>query len=500
MIDNGKSSVGERQRTAAPQRYSEELLTFLRSGWAERSERTPVPIEQSACTAKRRQALSAAFPGERLVIPAGTAKTRVNDVKFGFRPSSEYVYLTGDRTEGAVLVLEPTPAGGHDERLYLQPGTSPDSREFWAPGHGELEGGRRRSLAEAAGELGVATGDIGRLAADLREAVAARPEVPSRMLRGHDVVPDALLAELEPDRLAAREGGEPTAAEARDRELKAHLAGARLVKDAWEIEQVRRACASTMRGFDDVVAELDQAIAVGERWVEGTFWRRARADGNDVGYSSVCAAGAHACSLHWVRNDGPLRPGELLLLDAGVETDTFYTADVTRTFPISGTFTAIQRKVYNAVHDALEAAIAAVEPGARFRAYHEAAERTLAERLVAWGLLDGPVDRVLERGLSRRYTLHGAGHMLGLDVHDCSGAPRADYVDGVLEPGMVLTVEPGLYFQPGDLTVPAEYRGIGVRIEDDVLVTEEGSENLTAALPCGAGEVENWVRSRRRGN
>ncbi|WP_233594836.1 aminopeptidase P family protein [Amycolatopsis sp. WAC 04169] len=503
MTDNGKLLGKERQgrlSTASRRIYSEELLEFMCSGWAETSERNSVPAEQSVYTAKRRQALSAAFAGERLVIPAGIAKTRVNDTKYGFRPTSEYVFLTGDRTEGAVLVFEPNPAGGHDEQLYLLPRMSPDSSEFWLSGRGELEAGRRRSLTETAGELGLAVEDIGRLPTDLTEAVTARPGVPSRLLRGHDVVLDTLLAELEPDRRGPREVGKSIAAEQRDQELKANLAAARLVKDVWEIDQLRRACESTMRGFDDVVAELDQAIAAGERWVEGTFWRRARVDGNDVGYTSVCAAGAHACSLHWVRNDGPIRLGELLLLDAGVETDTFYTADVTRTFPISGTFTELQRKIYDAVHDALEAAIAAVEPGARFRDYHEAAERTLAERLVEWGLLEGPAHRVLELGLSRRYTLHGAGHMIGLDVHDCSGAPREDYVDGVLKAGMVLTVEPGLYFQPDDLTVPEQYRGIGVRIEDDILVTEDGRENLTAALPRSADEVENWVRSKRRKN
>jgi Xaa-Pro aminopeptidase len=197
--------------------------------------------------------------------------------------------------------------------------------------------------------------------------------------------------------------------------------------------------------------------------------------------------------MHWVRNDGPVRPGELLLLDAGVETNDLYTADVTRTLPVSGRFSPLQREIYDAVHEAQDAGIAAVRSGARYRDFHEAAQRVLAARLVEWGFLDGPADRVYELGLQRRYTMAGTGHMLGLDVHDCAQARTATYVDCQLEAGMVLTVEPGLYFQQDDLTVPAEFRGIGVRIEDDLLVTDSGHVNLSADLPRTAGEVESWM-------
>ena len=198
-----------------------------------------------------------------------------------------------------------------------------------------------------------------------------------------------------------------------------------------------------------------------------------------------------------MRNDGAVRPGELLLLDAGVETTELYTADVTRTLPIDGRFTELQRRIYDAVYEAQEAGIAAVRPGAKFRDFHEAAQRVLTEKLVAWGLVEGPVERVLELGLQRRWTLHGTGHMLGMDVHDCAAARRESYAEGTLEPGMCLTVEPGLYFQPDDLTVPEEYRGIGVRIEDDLLVTEDGNRNLSAALPRRASDVEAWMAELR---
>lgn len=147
------------------------------------------------------------------------------------------------------------------------------------------------------------------------------------------------------------------------------------------------------------------------------------------------------------------------------------------------------------MYEAQEAGIAAVQPGGKYRDFHDAAQRVLAEKIVEWGLVEGPVERVLELGLQRRWTLHGTGHMLGMDVHDCASARTETYVEGTLEPGMVLTVEPGLYFQADDLTVPEEYRGIGVRIEDDILVTEDGNRNLSDGLPRTSAEVESWMAS-----
>ncbi len=471
---------------------SEELEDNMRSGWGDTERHDLEPSEQSGYAAKRRKTLSAGFPGERIVVPAGQLKTRSNDTEYNFRAATDYVYLTGDQTENSVLVLEPLPDGGHAATLYLLPRSNRENGEFWLDGQGELWVGRRRSLGEAEVELGLETRDSREAAERLAEAVAASPETVTRILCGHDAALEAALEQA--DRVRAEQ---PEQAAQRDEELKVFLHGVRLVKDDWEIEQLRRACEITVHGFEDVVRELAQAVSTSERWIEGTFWRRARVEGNDVGYNSICAAGPHATTLHWTRNNGAVRPGELLLLDAGAETETLYTADVTRTLPIGGEFSELQRKVYEAVYDAQEAGIAEVKPGSPFRAFHEAAQRVLAERLVEWGLLEGPVDRVLELGLHRRYTLHGTGHMLGLDVHDCADARCEQYVDGTLEPGMVQTVEPGLYFQVDDLTVPEEYRGVGVRIEDDILVTADGNENLSGGLPREAGEIESWMRSLR---
>ncbi|MFE4795607.1 aminopeptidase P family protein [Streptomyces sp. NPDC056708] len=453
---------------------SDELAANMKSGWADTELHGLEPIAQAEHTAARRAALSARFPGERLVIPAGKLKTRSNDTEYAFRASTEYAYLTGDQTQDGVLVLEPT-QDGHEATIHLLPRSNRENGEFWLDGQGELWVGRRHSLAEAEQLLGIPAKDVRELPATLVEATG-----PVRNVRGHDAGIEAALT----DKVTAE----------RDEELRVFLSEARLVKDAFEIAELQKACDATARGFEDVVKVLDKAEATSERYIEGTFFLRARIEGNDIGYGSICAAGPHATTLHWVRNDGAVRSGELLLLDAGVETNDLYTADVTRTLPINGTFTPLQRKIYDAVYEAQEAGIAAVKPGADYRDFHDAAQRVLAERLVEWGLLgDLSVDKVLELGLQRRWTLHGTGHMLGMDVHDCAAARTETYVNGTLEPGVCLTVEPGLYFQTDDLTVPEEYRGIGVRIEDDILVTEDGNRNLSDKLPRRADEVEAWM-------
>ncbi|MEU1087404.1 aminopeptidase P family protein [Streptomyces sp. NPDC005892] len=455
---------------------SDELAENMKSGWADTELHGLAPLPQAAHTAARRAALSARFPGERLVVPAGHLKTRANDTEYAFRAATEYAYLTGDQTQDGVLVLEPkTGEDGHDATVYLLPRSDRENGEFWLDGQGELWVGRRHSLAEAEQVLGLPAKDVRELAAALKEATG-----PVRAVRGYDAGIETALT----DKVTAE----------RDEELRVYLSEARLVKDEFEIAELQKACDITARGFEDVVKVLDKAEVTSERFIEGTFFLRARIEGNDIGYGSICAAGPHATTLHWVRNDGAVRSGELLLLDAGVETNELYTADVTRTLPISGTFSPLQRKIYDAVHAAQEAGIAAVKPGADFRDFHDAAQRVLTEHLVAWGLLgDLTVEKVLELGLQRRWTLHGTGHMLGMDVHDCAAARTETYVNGTLEPGMCLTVEPGLYFQTDDLTVPEEYRGIGVRIEDDILVTEDGNRNLSDKLPRGADEIETWM-------
>jgi Xaa-Pro aminopeptidase len=455
--------------------YPDALLEFMRTGWRD-SELPVSPVPQAAHYARRRAAVAAAFPGETLVIPSGRERVRANDTTYPFRPGTDFAYLTGEHDPDAVLVI--TPDG--EPTLYVRPRSPRDTDEFFRDRvYGELWIGRRHTLAEKGTELGVRTAPLARLSAVLDGLAPGR----TRVLRRLDVVVDA----------AVRPVGR------RDAELTRVLSEQRLVKDAWEIDQLQDAVDATVRGFEDVARVLPADRPVAERLIDGVFGLRARHDGNGVGYSSIVGAGAHATTLHWIRNDGVTTPGELLLLDLGVENRALYTADVTRTVPVSGRFTPLQRQVYDIVYASQQAGIEAVRPGVPFDHVHQTCMRVLAEGLADLGVLPVTVDEAMkpDSTLYRRWTLHGFGHMLGLDVHDCARAANERYRGGDLSEGNVLTVEPGLYFQPEDELVPAELRGIGVRIEDDVLVTADGARVLSAGLPGTADEVEGWLDAQR---
>ncbi len=449
------------------------LLDFVTQGWASRVAELPAPSPSVPFRQARRQAVAARFPGEWVVVPTGTYKVRANDTDFRFRPGSDFAWLVGSHEPDAVLVIDPQGAS----TLYQMPSADRSTAAFFTDRvYGELWVGARPTLASVSALLGI---DV-RPLEELEKALEAVQ--PARVLRGCDLRVDALLA-----------GDEEM-----DKELAVALSELRLVKDSHEIDQLQQAVDATARGFEDVVRQLPQAVATSERWVEGVFGLRARVDGNDVGYGSICAAGAHACVLHWTDNDGPVREGELMLLDMGVEGHELYTADVTRTIPVNGTFTPRQREVYTLVYEAQEAAIAACRPGADFLDPHRAAMQVLAHGLQRLGVLpDAEAALAEDQQLYRRYTLHGTSHMLGIDVHDCAKARDDLYHKGPLQPGYVLTVEPGLYFQPDDLTVPADLRGIGVRIEDDIVITAEGCRNLSAGLPRHPDEVETWMAGLR---
>lgn len=456
---------------------SAALDAFMGTGWAA----TPLPAEDRvpgyAAMPARRARLAAAFPGERLIVPAGQLKVRSNDCDYRFRPHSAYAWLTGltgEEQVGHVLVVEPS----GEPVLYLRPrsprgGGSPYGSEFYRDRrYGEFWVGRRADLAEAEQLTGIRTAHLD----DLAKLLTA-PHPGTRLLGGVDPLLDAHFP------------ADPLLATA--------LSELRLVKDAWEVEQLQLSVDLTSTGFEDVVRALPTALrhGRGERWLEGTFNLRARADGNGTGYDTIVASGAHACVLHWIRNDGALDPSKLLLLDAGVETDSLYTADITRTLPLSGTFSPVQRQVYELVLAAQDAAIATLRPGASFRDFHRTGMRVIAEGLVDWGVLKISAEQALQEdsGLFRRYTLCSSGHMLGLDVHDCARARAETYLDGTLEEGQVLTVEPGLYLQPDDLTLPAELRGIGVRIEDDLVITADGARLMSDALPRTVSGIEDWM-------
>ena len=447
------------------------LLEFMTSGWAERQVVTPPAAAAAPHRARRRAALVDRFPGEWLVVPTGGYKTRANDTEFRFRPGTDFAYLAGSHEPDAVLVID----GEGAAVLYQAPTMDRSTPAFFTDRmYGELWVGPRPDLAAVSAVLGIETRPLEEL--DKLEGTAAR------VLRGFDARVEKLFE----------------ADEDKDKELATFLSELRLVKDEHEIAQLQEAVDATIRGFEDVVRALPKAVETSERWIEGVFNLRARVDGNDTGYGSICAAGSHACILHWTDNDGPVRDGELVLLDMGVEGRELYTADVTRTLPVNGSWTARQREVYTLVYESQEAAIAACRPGADFLDPHRAAMRVLAHGLERMGVLEDAEAALREENQTyRRYTLHGVSHMLGIDVHDCAHARDEKYRKGPLEVGYVLTIEPGLYFQPDDLTVPEDLRGIGVRIEDDVVVTADGCRNLSAALPRHPDEVEAWMAALR---
>jgi len=474
---------------------SKAFREFIATNWEPRPSDLPERSEAAAFAAARRARLGQRFAGERLVVPAGQLVPRSNDTDHRFRPHSAFAYLTGlgtDQEPDAVLVLEPNrddPGAAHEAVLYFRPAAARDTEEFFADSrYGELWVGARPTLEETEALTGIRCAHIDTLA----DAVAKDAgQVRIRVVPQADAAVTALVAKVR--------GEVGVVADAAvDEALAEALSEMRLVKDEFEVRELRRAIAATAAGFDELIRSFPRAAGHvrGERVLEGAFGAKAREEGNGLGYETIAAAGNHANTLHWINNDGAVRGGELVLVDAGVEVETLYTADITRTLPVDGRFTEPQREVYQAVLDACEAALAkAGEKGARFRDLHAAAMEVIATRLEAWGMLPVSAAESLapEGQYHRRWMVHGTSHHLGIDVHDCAQARRELYLDAELEPGMVFTIEPGLYFRADDLAVPERFRGIGVRIEDDVLVTEDGAVRLSEDIPRTVAAVEAWV-------
>ena len=453
------------------------LLDFMVTKWAPKAG-LPAPVEGLEHFRARREVLAARFPGEVLIVPTGHEKVRANDTTYRFRPGTDFYYLCGNLEPDGVLLVTPDAAAG-EALLYVEPNPGKTDATFFTDrAKGELWVGARLGVDESAARFGVTARPLAQVLDDVRILNREDAPRPFRLLRGLDAQLESILPEQTE----------------RDAEFAAFLAEMRLIKDAAEVEQLQRAIDATRRGFEDVVRALPRSTT--ERWVEGIFNLRARVDGNDVGYGTIAAAGAHACTLHWTANDGDLHAGDLLLLDAGVEAQTLYTADITRTIPIGGRFTPPQREIYALVLAAQKAGFTACRPGNDFMEPNRAAMQVLAHGLERLGILTmGAAEALRDTNrFYKRYSLHNVSHMLGLDVHDCAAARAQTYKYGKLAAGMVLTVEPGLYFQLDDLTVPEQYRGIGVRIEDDVLITPDGCRILSDALPRETDAIEAWMR------
>ena len=386
---------------------SDTFKDYISSGWAERVEHAPAEREVAAYAAARRARISELHPGARLIIPAGPAKQRSNDTDYAYRAHSAFAHLTGwgsDSVPGSVLVMEPTP-NGHESTLYFREAAGRDSDEFYAnPEIGEFWTGPRPSL-----------GTSPRSSGSPREGSPASPTCSSRSTRRRSSCVRPTASSPTPSTGAAC--SRPTSRRSRTRAtptLARNLSELRLVKDECEMRELRAAVAATearLRRRHRATAPRSprtRAASASSR-APSTAARAPRATPSATTRSPP--SGPHACILHWTRNDGPVVPGDLILIDAGVELDSYYTADITRTLPVSGTFTPVQRQVYEAVREAADAAFAIVRPGIRFREIHAEAMRVIARKTAEWGLLP-----VIGRGVARPGppvppALHGARHL-----------------------------------------------------------------------------------------
>lgn len=432
-----------------------------------------------AVHAQRRRRLAAAIGEGIAVIPTAPERTRNRDSHYPYRYDSYFYYLTGFQEPEAVLVL----AGGAAPRAILYCREKNLERETWDGFRHGPEGARERFGFDEAQPIAALDGAMTELLADraaLWYPVGADPEWDARALRWLNAV-----------RANARAG---VAAPQALHDVRAPLDEMRLVKDAHELALMRRA--ATISAAAHRRAMLAARPGRHEYEVEAELLHEFRASGAQFpAYSPIVAGGANACVLHYVQNDARLDEGALLLIDAGCELDG-YAADITRTFPVNGRFTGAQREVYEIVLAAQRAAMEQVRAGNAWNEPHDAAVRVLAQGMIDLKLLAGDLDEALEKETYKRFYMHRTGHWLGLDVHDAGDYKRAG-AWRKLEAGMMLTVEPGLYIRAAE-DIPEPLRDIGVRIEDDVLVTSAECEVLTAAAPKAIAEIEALIRDGRR--
>ncbi|HET9113326.1 MAG TPA: Xaa-Pro aminopeptidase [Burkholderiales bacterium] len=411
------------------------------------------------------------------VLATAPERPRNRDSHYPYRYDSHFYYLTGFEEPEAVLVLHAVTG-----RSILFCRDKDPEREIWD--------GFRYGPAAAAELFGFDEAySITQLDERLPGLLADQAVLHYAL--GADAAWDArVIGWLNTVRGQARSG---TTAPAEVRDVRVAVDAMRLIKDDCEQDLMRRSAAIASAAHRRAM----QATRPGgyEYQVEAEILHEFRSRGaQSPAYTSIVAGGPHACVLHYVENNALLRDGDLLLIDAGCELDG-YASDITRTFPVNGKFSAVQRDVYETVLSAQAAALEAIRPGASWQAPHEAAVRILAQGLVDFGLCRGSVEGVIESGDYRRFYMHRTGHWLGLDVHDVG-----DYKSGgewrLLEPGMTLTVEPGCYIRPAD-DVPEAFWNIGIRIEDDVLVTAQDKEIFSASAPKSVADIEALMAARR---
>ncbi len=431
---------------------------------------------------RRRAALMGHMtPGSVAVVPAATVRLRNRDTEYPFRQDSDFLYLTGFVEPDAVLVL--APGRDHGEVILFCRDREPRA---------ELYDGERLGPERAVAALGV---DDAFPVADLDEILPGMLEGRERIYMTLGEYPDFDNKVLHwVNSIRAREAG-GAVPPGEFVALKHLLHEQRLYKSAAEIRIMREAARITCLAHERAMAACRPGMT--ELALEAELVHEFMRHGaRSPAYPSIVGGGANACVLHYTDNRAVLRKQDLVLIDAGCEFE-HYAADVTRTFPVSGEFSRAQQAIYEIVLAANEAAIAASRPGTSFMAPHDAAVRVMVDGLVSLKLLRGDVDGLIEAGEHRRFCPHNTSHWLGSDVHDV-GDYRVGGASRQLEPGMVLTIEPGIYL-PAAEGVPARFRGIGVRIEDDVLITRGGNEVLTEAAPKTVRAVLNAMARRRRG-
>jgi Xaa-Pro aminopeptidase len=432
-------------------------------------------------TRQRREEFMRRIAGGIAIFPSAPTAIRNGDVDHEYRQDSDFYYLTGFEEPNSVAVLVP----GHPDHkfvLFVQP--KEREREVWTGWRAGEEGAKRDYGVDAAFT-------IDKLDEELPKLAEKADRIYYRF--GSDPAFDRRLVALMPrfQRQRQREGTGP-ASVIDPAEL---LHDMRLVKSADELALLRRAIDITCEGHLAAI----QAIKPGsnECEVEAVLRYVFRKQGSPrSGYAPIVAAGSNATVLHYTVNNEPIEAGDLVLIDAGAEFG-YFTGDVTRTLPASGRFTADQAALYQLVLDAQREAIDAVRPGATFIAPHDRAVRVLTEGMVRLGLLEGEIDKLIEESAYKKFYMHRTSHWLGMDVHD-AGPYKVGDEWRRLSPGMVMTIEPGLYIAEDLEGVDPRYRGIGIRIEDDVLVTEQGCEVLSSRVPTSIEEIERLMTGLRR--
>lgn len=429
--------------------------------------------------AARRQRLAETMGADAIAVIAATPeRNRNNDVDYPYRANSDFRYLTGFTEPSAIAVLAPG-AEGHEYTLFCR--VRDRDAETWIGRRSGTEGAVEQYGADAAYPIDEFDSRILDLLSGCSQLY---------MTQGiHPEFEQQLMERLN----ALRSGGRHAAPPDHIVSLNSVVHAMRLRKSAAELDLMREAGRVSAAGHRAAM----QAAAPGvfEYQLEATLHHVYGLYGMHWAYPTIVGAGDNGCILHYVENASALADGDLVLIDSGAEYRG-YAGDITRTFPANGRFSERQRQVYDIVLAANQAAIAACEPGVPANAPHQAALDVLVDGLIELGFIDGPGDQAIEDGAYREFFMHGTSHWLGMDVHDV-GAYKQDGEWRALEPGMTLTVEPGLYIRPETEHAPAEYQGIGIRVEDDVIITETGHEVTTGDVPKQPDDIEALMQGRR---